>query len=194
MATVTSARVASLVTDLHDPVGEAGLIGRAARGDADAFGELMEHRLDRLLRTACAILGSEADARDALQDACLSAWRELPRLRDVDRLDAWLNRVVLNACRMRLRQRSRMREIPILPIHDASGPTGLDPAADDGIEDIDRAFSRLKADDRAILVLHHLEHQTLPVIAASLGIPVGTLKWRLYAARTALARALEDGR
>jgi RNA polymerase sigma-70 factor, ECF subfamily len=194
MAAMTSSRAVPRASEMADADVESTLVKQAARGDADAFGQLMEGRIDRLLRTACVILGSEADARDALQDTCLSAWRELPRLRDSERLDAWLNRVLLNACRMRLRQRSRMREIPILPIHDEAVRPGDDPAMHDRIEEIDRAFSRLKADDRAILVLHHLERQPLGTIAASLGIPVGTLKWRLHAARAALARALEDGR
>src|SRR6266567_2526754 len=90
---------------------DRALVARAGAGDADAFADLVAPRLDRLLRSARAILGNEADARDATQDAFLSAWVNLPRLRDDRHFDAWLNRVLLNRCRDLLRHRRRSREI-----------------------------------------------------------------------------------
>ena len=177
--------------DLRDP----GLIARASNGDAGAFEELLVGRLDRLFRIACAILGNEADAADATQDACLSAWRELPRLRDEQRFEAWLSRVLVNACRMRLRRRSRVREIAILPEHDRPADRADHPSRLEDIESLDRAFGRLDVGARSILVLHHMEHRPVSEIAAALGVPVGTLKWRLHEARKQLAKALdEEGR
>jgi RNA polymerase sigma-70 factor (ECF subfamily) len=173
---------------------EAALIERAAHGDAAAFEALIETRLDRLFRTAWAIVGNEADARDATQDACLSAWRELPRLREADRFDAWLSRVLINACRAKLRRRVRVREVAIQPEHDRPGPITDDPGQLGEMDAIGRAFDRLSADARAILVLHHLRHEPVTAIAVTLGIPTGTVKSRLHSARADLQRALERER
>jgi RNA polymerase sigma-70 factor (ECF subfamily) len=173
---------------------DTALIERAGHGDAAAFEALIETRLDRLFRTAWAIVGNEADARDATQDACLSAWRELPRLREADRFDAWLSRVLVNACRMKLRRRVRVREVSMQPEHDRPGPTHDDPGQLGETDAVSRAFDRLSADARAILVLHHLRHESVVSIAASLGIPTGTVKSRLHSARSDLQRALERER
>jgi RNA polymerase sigma-70 factor (ECF subfamily) len=166
------------------------LIRAASRGDGDAFQQVVATQLDRSYRTAKAILGNEEDARDATQDAFVSAWRDLAALRDPAQFDAWLQRIVVNACRTILRRRARVREIRLEPSFDRGDAA---PALQDQVGDTDvlsRAFDRLDADKRSILVLHHLEHQPLASIAATLGIPVGTLKWRLADARGALARAL----
>lgn len=171
--------------------GDAGLIARARSGDAAAFGMLLGPRLDRLYRTAWAIVGNEPDARDATQDACLAAWRELPRLRDVDRFDAWLGRVLVNSCRMLLRRGRRVREIAIPEGFDLAGPLSAGAASIDDADAVARAFERLRPEARTLLVLHHLRHEPLARIAETLGVPVGTVKWRLHAARAALERALE---
>jgi RNA polymerase sigma-70 factor (ECF subfamily) len=170
--------------------GDIPVIDRAAHGDTVAFEQLIAPRLDQLLRTAWAIVGNEADARDAVQEACLSAWRELPRLRDIDRFDAWLGRVLVNRCRMLLRARGRVREIAMPDGFDAESPPTGGPAAVDDAELVARAFDRLDPDARALLVLHHLRHEPVARIASVLGIPIGTVKWRLHAARRALELAL----
>ena len=79
--------------------GEDALVALARQGDRDAFARLIGPRTDRVLRTARAILGNEAEAHDAAQTALLSAWVHLPGLRDVDRFDVWINRILRNACR-----------------------------------------------------------------------------------------------
>ncbi len=168
----------------------ASLVERARRGDTAAFEALLASRVEPLLRTARAILGSDADARDATQEACLAAWRKLPHLRDSGAFDAWLNRVLVNACRTALRRRGRIREVPIGPAHDRLSFTDRDPALFDETEAILRAFDRLNADQRTILVLHHLRHQSVVAIADALDVPVGTVKSRLHAARAALDAAL----
>ena len=173
---------------------EPALIERARAGDSDAFEALIAPRIDTLFRTARAIVGNDADARDATQDACVSAWKHLPRLRDLDKFDAWLGRVLVNSCRMQLRRQRRVREIAMPTGFDRAGPRETGPESVDGIDAVARAFDELGADARALLVLHHLRHEPLARIAASLGIPVGTVKWRLHAARRALERALEGER
>ena len=169
------------------------LVERARRGDEIAFETLIRGRIDDLARTARAILGDEAEARDAAQEACVQAWRHLPRLRDVDRFDPWLTRILVNACRMRLRARSRVRvrEIRLDPGLDRPGPASDDPANHAEADAVARAFDRLRPDSRALLVLHHLGHQPVAAIAEALGIPPGTVKSRLHTARAELARALE---
>lgn len=177
------------------------LVRRAALGDAGAFDVLIATRLDRCYRLAYSILGNQADAADATQDAVVSAWRQLPRLRDQRAFDGWLNRIVANAARMSRRHRVRLREVRVGSTTGddgaPSGPEPSDPAAGrqvDAIASADaigRAFDRLREQDRVILVLHHVEDRPLAEIAGTMGIAVGTVKWRLHRARHALERALE---
>jgi RNA polymerase sigma-70 factor (ECF subfamily) len=177
------------------------LVRLAALGDVEAFDALIATRLDRCYRLAYSILGNQADAADATQEAIVSAWRQLPRLRDQRSFDGWLNRIVANASRMSRRHRVRLREIRV---ERAEGPDGAtsggdppDPAAGRDIDAIasadaiGRAFDRLREQDRSILVLHHVEERPLAEIALTLGIAVGTVKWRLHQARSALERAME---
>jgi RNA polymerase sigma-70 factor, ECF subfamily len=162
------------------------LIERAAEGDRDAFAQLVEPRLERVFRTAAAILGNEADARDATQDAFVSAWINLPRLRDAASFDAWLGRVLVNKCRDLLRRRHRSREIALEELSE-TGQTDAEVSA----SQLNAAFEALSVEHRNLIVLHHLHHEPVAVIAGRLGIPVGTAKWRLSQARRALERALE---
>jgi RNA polymerase sigma-70 factor (ECF subfamily) len=173
------------------------LLERAAGGDARAFDTLIRPRLDKLYRMAVAITRSEADARDAVQEACVSAWRQLPKLRDRDRFDQWLAQILVNACRMHLRQQRRtsVREIAVGEPDDGPTPAGFSTAGHGEqiaeVEAIQRAFDRLDPGVRALLVLHYQEEQPLADIARALGAPVGTIKWRLSNARKALDRALK---
>jgi RNA polymerase sigma-70 factor, ECF subfamily len=169
---------------------QAVLVMQAAAGDGIAFEELVALTADRTFRIARAILGDESDARDATQDAYVSAWRDLPRLRNHEMFDAWLRRIVVNACRATLRGRRRIREIRLDPQIE---PQGEGPSLAESVGDTDllsRAFDRLDADKRTLLVLHYLNHEPVATIAGALGIPVGTAKWRLSDARVALQRAL----
>ena len=163
------------------------LLLRVRAGDREAFDLVVAARAEDMYRTALAILGNEADARDAAQDAFVSAWRGIRGLRDIDRFDAWLGRILVNQCRDALRRRGRVREV----------------AVDDGLEaplastaynsgEFDDAFGRLTVDQRTILVLHHLHGYGVRDIADWLGIPTGTVKWRLSRARNALQRELDQ--
>ena len=175
---------------------EARLLELAAQGNADAFDLLLRPRLPRLFRMAVAITRSEANARDAVQEASIHAWRELPRLRDHDRFDAWLSRILVNACRSLLR-RTRRISVRELDVDDAESAGAERGARDRELETlpetdlIRRAFERLDPTVRALLVLHYVEERPLAEIGRILGSPVGTVKWRLSNARRALDRALE---
>jgi RNA polymerase sigma-70 factor, ECF subfamily len=177
------------------------LIRRARTGDAAAFGVLLDTRIDRCYRLAWSILSNDADAADATQDALLAAWRQLPRLRDAAAFDGWLNRIVANAALMARRHRLRLREVSVAPIHPGDMPHEPEPppdlrartAFDDVVDNdaIGRGFDRMRPQDRMILVLHHVDERPVAEIARSLGIPVGTVKSRLHAARIALEKAME---
>jgi len=150
-------------------------------------------------RLTLAITGNEADAADATQDAFVAAWRQVHSLRDASRLEAWLGRIAINAARMVVRGRRRrsVREIHLLDAITqtaAADPvaTGFSPAERDA-RTLAAALEGLDPDRRAILALHHLEGKEIPEIAAILGVPEGTAKSRLFAARKALHAALEAG-
>jgi RNA polymerase sigma-70 factor, ECF subfamily len=173
-------------------------VERAARGDASAFDELVAERIDSSYRLAFAILRSEADAVDAVQQAFVTAWRELPRLRDRGRFDAWLARITVNVCRDELRRRGRRHVREVLADGGFEGREAADPRASDletqvgRSDEIRRAFASLSTSQRSILVLHHVEGRSVEEIAGVLAIPIGTAKWRLFAARQALERALAE--
>jgi RNA polymerase sigma-70 factor (ECF subfamily) len=177
------------------------LVRRAALGDAVAFERLIATRLDRCYRLAYAILGNEADAADATQEGFVAAWRQLPRLRDQRAFDGWLNRIVANAARMSRRHRVRLREVRVEPAASEDEMAFIAEQPDDAarrqIESVasadamGRAFDRLREQDRSLLVLHHVDGRSVAEIARSLGIAVGTVKWRLHQARNALERAME---
>jgi RNA polymerase sigma-70 factor (ECF subfamily) len=161
------------------------LLVRARAGDREAFELIVLAKGEPYLRTAMAILGNEPDARDATQETFIAAWRGFTRVRDLERFDAWLGRILINQCRMALRHRGRVREVAITDEADSAAAS-----VQTSISDFDAAFSRLSADQRALLVLHHLHGYDMREIGAWLGIPSGTVKWRLSRARAALAAEL----
>jgi RNA polymerase sigma-70 factor (ECF subfamily) len=165
------------------------LLLRARAGDREAFELVVVAKGEPFLRTALAILGNEADARDATQETFIAAWRGLSGLRDPERFDAWLGRILINQCRMALRHRGRVRELPMSDPTDFSSDSPQPDSSSSA--DFDAAFDRLSADHRALLVLHHLHGYDVREIGRWLGIPSGTVKWRLSRARHALATELE---
>jgi len=169
---------------------ERELLVRARAGDREAFELIVVAKGEPLFRTALAILGNEADARDATQEAFISSWHSISGLRDIDRFDAWIGRILINQCRMALRRRRRVREVAVDDSPDRSDrPTTADSSQS---ADFDEAFGRLSVDQRAMLVLHHLHGYGVREIGAWLGIPTGTVKWRLSRARNALREELDS--
>ena len=172
----------------------ATLVRRARGGDASAFEALAATCLPGAYRLSAAILGSESEAADATQNALMAAWRELPHLRDEHRFEAWFHRILVNECRMRVRRQVRAREVALDSVTESPGGWARAAETLDRVEVMDlleTAFEQLDADDRAMVVMHHLEGRPLAEIAASLHMPVGTVKWRLHEARQVLQRALE---
>ena len=168
------------------------LVGRAGRGDSDAFALLVGGTIAHLEAVARLILRDPELARDAVQDAYIRAWRDLPGLRDPDRLDAWLQRLTVNACLdVARRRRRRPIEVELSPISPPAIGDATGAVADR--DQLERGFRHLGEDHRAVLVLHYYVGLSVPALAETLGIPLGTAQSRLGRALAALRAALAAG-
>ncbi len=166
------------------------LVELAMKGDREAFSALAASLIDRLYATAVLILRDHSMADDATQETIVRAWRDLPTLRDPDRFDAWLRRLLVNSCRDEGRRQRRWRpEVTLLPIHE----TGVDDSSAGlaNTDALERGFRRLGPDHRAVVVLRHYLGLSLPEVAHATGVPLGTAKSRLHHATRALRAALE---
>jgi RNA polymerase sigma-70 factor, ECF subfamily len=166
------------------------LVERARRGDHDAFAVLAASAVSRLDGAAWLILRDADQAKDAVQNALLQAWRELPTLRDPDRFDAWLHRIVINACLSEARRSTRHRIEADVTALAVPSPDTFESAVVNR-DQIERGFLRLEPEMRAVIVLHYYLDLTMPDVAASLGIPLGTAKSRLNRAIGLLRAALD---
>jgi RNA polymerase sigma-70 factor (ECF subfamily) len=160
-------------------VDQRGLVEQAREGDHDAFAVLAGDAIARLDAAARMILRDAELARDAVQEAFIRAWRDLPTLRDADRFDAWMYRLTVNACfDARRRQRSRPVEVELTPIIMPGVADTSTHVADKDL--LDRALRALEPEWRAIVVLHYYLGIPLPEVAEIVGIPLGTAKSRLH--------------
>ena len=156
------------------------LVERAVAGDPAAFNELARVSIGRLYGIAQLVLRDPERAADVTQDALVAAWRDLSALRDPDRFEAWLHRVLIRTCRREARNARlrRVTEIHELPVETAPAADELPQLFDR--DELERGFRRLGIDERAIVVLHHIEGFSLAEIAEILGVPTGTVKSRLH--------------
>jgi RNA polymerase sigma-70 factor, ECF subfamily len=160
-------------------VDQRSLVERARGGDHDAFTMLVDATIARLDTIARLVLRDRELARDAVQEALIRAWRDLPGLRDPDRFDAWLRRLTMNTC-LDLVRRRRRRAIEVeLDVLELSGRSDPSPDIADR-ELLDEALRRLDVEHRAVVVLHYYLGLPVPEVAATLGIPTGTAKSRLH--------------
>jgi RNA polymerase sigma-70 factor (ECF subfamily) len=166
------------------------LVEAAQRGDQAAFVDLVRSRGDRLFAIAHRILRDVDLAEDALQDALVIAWRDLPGLRDPDRFDAWVHRLLTHVCiAQATRERRRVTDLHVLPMDGLAAPDEFLSIAER--DRLDRGFRRLKPNERAVLVLHHYVGYEPSEIAGILGVPAGTIRSRLHHAHRAMRAALE---
>lgn len=163
------------------------LVRRARDGDPDAYDLLITQSVDAMYRVARLILRDHDRASDAVQEALVRCWRDLPQLREPDRFDAWLNRILLRAVTDEARKRRRDRMAVVIPI--VSHPDASAALADR--DEIARVFGRLSVEHRTIVVLCHYLGMTADEAASTSGIPVGTAKSRLHYATEALRAALD---
>jgi RNA polymerase sigma-70 factor (ECF subfamily) len=162
---------------------------RAMAGDHDAFAALANANVDRMYANARAIVRDADRAHDATQEALVRAWRELPRLRDPASFHAWLRRLLVNACYDEGRQVRRRAEVVLLSDHHPEIADGSASIIDR--DRLDRAFRRLPMEQRVVTVLNHVEGLSHEEIAATLGLPLGTVKSRARYALAGLRSALE---
>ena len=170
---------------------DTGLVERAQRGDREAFGVLAVPLGDRLFAVANRILRDDELAADATQRALVSIWRDLPRLRDLGRFDAWSYRVLVRACYAERRNERRWSP----PLRLLTADTWTDRA--DGTklvidrDQLERAARRLSVDHRAVVVLRFYLDLSVPEISALLDVPSGTVRSRLRYALRGLRAALD---
>jgi RNA polymerase sigma-70 factor, ECF subfamily len=170
------------------------LVERAMGGDHDAFSDLARVSIDRLYVVARLILRDDARAEDATQEALVAAWRRLSGLRDPDRFEAWLHRLLVNACYREARRGRRRASIEI-HVEPLAMPQALE-ASDGGFDladrdQLERGFRHLDVDQRTVLVMHYYLGFSLDAAAEILGVPPGTVRSRLHRAISAMRAALE---
>ncbi|MBA2315146.1 MAG: RNA polymerase sigma factor [Chloroflexi bacterium] len=165
------------------------LVQRARNGDHDAFSALVEPEFGRLYGLAGLILGTPTGAEDAVQEALLKAWRDLPALRDADRFQAWLRRLVINACHDEGRRLGRRRgEVALAPEHQPAIGDGLD-----GIvqrDELAHAFGRLSNEERTVIALRYYLDLSSAEAARALGLREVTYRSRLHRAIRSLGSAM----
>jgi len=167
------------------------LVERAQRGDREAFDVLMGAAYHRLYAIARRILRDGYAAEDAVQDALVRAWRDLRGLRDRDRFEAWLHRLLVNACQDQVRRRKRRpQEVAVVEIEQTAGEDRIRQLIDR--DELERAFLRLPIQQRAALVLIHYVGLSGSEVAAILGIPAGTVYSRLHYGAQALRVEMSD--
>jgi RNA polymerase sigma-70 factor (ECF subfamily) len=161
--------------------------------DVQAFEALMRRHNRRLYRVARAILRSDSDAEDAVQDAYVAAWRALGTFRGEAQLSTWLTRIVVNEASARLR---RVRRTPVTPLEDIDVIDPLSEAPDDAAlrgelrRLLERTIDALPEQFRAVLILREVEEMTVEETAAALDIPEATVRTRAFRARALLRAAL----
>ena len=169
---------------------DQALVERARDGDPGAYEALAREIARRLYLVAHRILRDADAAEDAAQQTLVTIWRELPRLRDTERFDAWSYRIVTNAAFAEAKRRRRGREVVDVR---AIGRTQADHAAQvEDREAIDRAFEQLSPEHRAVVVLRYYADLPIKEIAYALGVPPGTVGSRLHRAMAEMRAAMEE--
>lgn len=169
---------------------QRSLVELAQQGDDEAFDALVRATGDRSVAIAYRILRDLHLAEDAVQAAYVAAWRDIRSLRDPDRFEAWLHRLLTRACYDEAR-RSRRFAANIRALPTAGAFTEDEALTINDRDQLERSIARISVDQRAVLVFHHYVGLTLPEIADHLGLPLGTVKSRLHYATTAVRAAIE---
>jgi RNA polymerase sigma-70 factor, ECF subfamily len=198
-------RTPTAVPTSIDPEDEGGLVGRLRAGDPEAFETVVREYGGRMLAAARRLVGTEEDARDAVQEAFLAAFKSIHSFAGAARLSTWLHRIVVNAALMKLRSRRRRREDSIeelLPRFRDDGCWSESPATwdmpSDGVLErretravVRRAIERLPASYRTVLMLRDIEELDTDETATALGTTRNAVKIRLHRARQALKTLLD---
>jgi RNA polymerase sigma-70 factor (ECF subfamily) len=169
---------------------DTDLVIRAQMGDQSAFAEIASATYGRMHSITFGILRDRSSAEDAVQQAMLHAWRNLPKLRDPARFEAWLYRLTVNVCYAEAKRARRwMPNMPVETYREPVAPDEIGIVADREL--LDRGFRQLPVDQRAVLVLRHVVGLPMEEVAQTLDIPAGTARSRLYRALQAMRAAIE---
>ncbi|MEV0932271.1 RNA polymerase sigma factor [Streptomyces phaeochromogenes] len=172
---------------------DALLAVRAAEGDEDAFAVLVQRHAAALIRLATSLLGTGAEAEDAVQDAFLSAWRRLPEFQGRSSFGTWMYRIVTNRCLSVLRARK-----PVAPLEAAGDVPAAEHATSparitegrDAVRELREALDLLSAEQRACWVLRELDGRSYEFVADAIGISQEAVRARVFRARRCLTQAL----
>jgi RNA polymerase sigma-70 factor (ECF subfamily) len=188
------------------PPTETEILDRMRRGQLEAFEEAVELLGGRMLAVARRYLPNDEDAREAVQQAFLNAYRALPSFHGDAQLGTWLHRITVNACLMKLRTNRRRPETPIekfLPTfvedgHQTRSSKDWSPVALRGIERsetraaVREAIDKLPENYRIVLMLRDIEEFTTEQAADLMGLSTDAVKTRLHRARQALRGILDS--
>jgi RNA polymerase sigma-70 factor (ECF subfamily) len=169
---------------------DTALVTRAQQGDQQAFASIASGIAVRLRKVAYGVLRDMDLAEDAAQQAIVTIWRELPRLSDPTRFEAWSYRILVRICYAERRRVHRVTTVSLDSLlTERHGPDDMG-----GVvlrDQLERGFARLSMEHRSVIVLYHQLGMPLAGIAEALDIPVGTVKSRLHRATQELRSALE---
>ncbi len=170
---------------------DAELLARVLDGDHDAFTQIMRNHEDRVFAVCLRILGDRDKALDATQETFLTVFRKANQFKGDSALGTWIYRIGVNTCYDQLRKQKRRKTDP-LPEHVDPQDLGAEAAVDSaGMRpEIQRALAAIPKDFRAAIVLADIEGLGLPEVAKTLGVPVGTVKSRVFRGRRLLAQEL----
>jgi RNA polymerase sigma-70 factor (ECF subfamily) len=169
---------------------DSDLVVQARHGDRDAFSILARTHADRLYAIGYRILRDPGLAEDAMQQALVIAWEQLPSLRDAEKFTAWITRLLVHECYAESKRRTRIASnIRVLPAEPPDASDAIPSIVDR--DELERGFRRLPTDQRAVLVLHHYVGLEPAEIATTLGIAPGTVRSRLHYAHRAMRAVLE---
>ena len=165
------------------------LVERAQRGDRESFESLAQMSIAWLYNVAQLMLADSDLAQDAVQETLVVTWRDLRGLRDPDRFDAWMRRILVRCVYRLAKGERRQADRERLASSDDTSPDSVGQLADR--DEIDRVFRRIKAEYRAVIVLHHYLGFSDQEAGEALGVPTGTVKSRLHRATAAMRAELE---
>jgi RNA polymerase sigma-70 factor (ECF subfamily) len=177
-----------VITPEEQDAQDRALLTAHLAGDPQAFNDLIRRNQQRMWAVAVRTLGDPEEAADAVQDACLSAFRAADRFRGDARVSTWLHRIVVNACLDRARRKAVRPTVPLpeLPLPDRRDVLG---ERETGLE-VQRALAALSDEQRVAIVLIDLEGLSIDEAATLLGVPPGTVKSRCFRGRARLAISL----
>lgn len=184
----------------NEPASEAMLIDGCVQGDRKAQAELFHRYFDRLNALVYRILGPIADLDDVVQEVFMKIFKSIGQFKGSGALDGWIYRITINQCREEIRMRRRKRQVEMVPHadHIIENVTSSTPNPEETLSDkedthlIYSALSHIKLEKRVVLVMHDMEDKTMDEIAVTIQVPLGTVKSRLFHARSELHKRLTN--